>query len=186
MLRVALALNATMFVVGLAAGLHGRSTALVADSMDMLVDAAAYGTALLALERGARFKRRSASVNGVLLALVGLAVLVEAAWHALRGGEPHTALMMGVALLSLAVNVYVLRSLVPYRTGEVSMRATWIFTRADVIANIAVLASGAVIAFTHLAWLDLVVGIGIGLYLFKEAWDVVVQTRHTPSVELAS
>lgn len=42
-LSFALALNATMFVVGLVAGLIAQSTGLIADSLDMFADAIADG-----------------------------------------------------------------------------------------------------------------------------------------------
>jgi hypothetical protein len=35
---------------------------------------------------------------------------------------------MGVALASLGVNIYVLKSLRPFSSGEVHLRAAWIFS----------------------------------------------------------
>jgi hypothetical protein len=49
-LSIALGLNATMFVVGLVAGLIGQSSGLIADSLDMFADAVAYGIALSAFQ----------------------------------------------------------------------------------------------------------------------------------------
>ncbi len=59
-LRIALALNATMFVVGLVAGVVAESTGLIADSLDMLADALAYAIGLIAISRSALFKTRAA------------------------------------------------------------------------------------------------------------------------------
>ena len=56
-LRTALILNATMFVVGSAAGIWAQSTGLMADALDMLTDAIAYGLALMAISRGLTFKK---------------------------------------------------------------------------------------------------------------------------------
>ena len=53
-LRIALALNAMMFIVGLVAGILGQSTSLMADALDMLADAFAY---TIALTNGGRSKR---------------------------------------------------------------------------------------------------------------------------------
>ncbi|MFM0367090.1 cation transporter [Paraburkholderia sediminicola] len=53
-LRVALMLNATKFVVGMAAGLWAQSSGLMADALDMLTDATAYGLGLMAVTRGMR------------------------------------------------------------------------------------------------------------------------------------
>lgn len=51
-LRTALALNATMFVVGTAAGLWAQSSGLMADALDMLADASAYALPPLAVTLG--------------------------------------------------------------------------------------------------------------------------------------
>ncbi|BCG03023.1 hypothetical protein PPGU19_075910 (plasmid) [Paraburkholderia sp. PGU19] len=61
-LQIALMLNSAMFVVGMAAGLWAQSSGLMADALDMLTDATAYGLSLMAVTRGARLKRESAAV----------------------------------------------------------------------------------------------------------------------------
>lgn len=66
-LRIALGLNATMFVVGMAAGLWAQSSGLMADALDMLTDATAYGLGLMAVTRGMRFKQYSARWAGATL-----------------------------------------------------------------------------------------------------------------------
>lgn len=76
-LRLALALNLTMFVIGMGAGLIAHSSALIADSLDMLADAAAYAIALVAQERGATFKVTAAQTSGFILIALGCAVLAD-------------------------------------------------------------------------------------------------------------
>lgn len=70
-LSIALALNATMFVVGLVAGLIAQSTGLIADSLDMFADAVAYGIALAAFNLGLDFKARAATISGRVLLTLG-------------------------------------------------------------------------------------------------------------------
>ena len=60
-LRLALALNAGMFVIEMIGGIIGESSGLIADSLDMLADASAYGIAIAAVSRGALFKVRAAT-----------------------------------------------------------------------------------------------------------------------------
>jgi len=63
----ALALNATMFIVGVVAGLVGQTSSLIADALDMLADASAYAIALGAIGRSTRFKAGAATLSGSLL-----------------------------------------------------------------------------------------------------------------------
>jgi Co/Zn/Cd efflux system component len=176
-LIIALGLNATMFVVGLTAGLVAQSTGLIADSLDMLADAAAYSIALSAVNRGALFKARAASVSGGVLLALGIGVWLDAVRRGVLGSSPESGIMMSVASISLVVNATVLYLLGRYRDREVHLRATWIFTRVDVIANLAVILSGLTILLTGFRFIDLIVGSAIGLYIVKEALEILREAR---------
>jgi cation diffusion facilitator family transporter len=172
-LRLALALNATMFVVEFIGGIIGESSGLIADSLDMLADASAYGIAIAAVSRGARFKVRAATVSGTILLLLGLGACVAVIGRALTGSEPESLVMAALATPALIVNTIILRLLSKHRHGEVHLRATWIFTRADVVANLAILVASLLVFITDSRYPDLVVGFGIGLYVIREALEIL-------------
>lgn len=172
-LKIALILNASMFVIGLIAGIIAQSTGLIADSLDMLADALAYTIGLIALERTARFKALAATFSGGLLLILGMALLIEVIWHIWVESFPESTLMIIIASLSLIVNSFMLRLLNPFRQGEVHLRATWIFTRVDIIANVGVIGSGIAVALTHVRFPDLIVGFVIALYVIKEAIEIL-------------
>lgn len=184
-LRIALILNAAMFVIGLVAGLVAQSTSLVADALDMLADASAYTIALTAVGRSARFKSGAATVSGSVLLVLGLGVLLDVARRALFGSAPESLVMIGVACVSLAVNATVLRTLGRFRKGEVHLRATWIFTRVDVLANIGVIASGLLVFLLGSRYPDLVVGCAIGCYVIKEAVEILKEAHEERRKETA-
>lgn len=178
-LRIALCLNGMMFIVGMAAGLWTQSTGLMADALDMLADASAYALGLMAVNRSATFKKNSARWSGSVLLLLGLGIVVEVARKWLHGSDPQGLIMMVFALLSLFVNVYVLRSLSKFRQGEVHLRATWIFTKVDVIANLGVFASGVLVHIEGWRLADLVIGVLIGSYVIKEAAEILQSSNRT-------
>jgi Co/Zn/Cd efflux system component len=176
-LRIALALNATMAVLGTIGAWWAQSTGLLADALDMLADASAYAIGLVAIGHSASFKRGAARWSGGLLLVLGLGVLAEVGRRAWFGSEPIVWPIIAVALLSLVVNVTVLRLLRPFRTGEVHLRATWIFTRADVVANLGVIIAGGLVLVTGSRYPDLVVGALIGAYVCKEALEILSEAR---------
>lgn len=176
-LMLALALNAVMFVIGLVAGLIAQSTGLIADSLDMFADAVAYGIALAAFNRGLGFKAKAARMSGAVLVTLGIGVLVDSVRRGIFGSAPEGHVMMGIASISLAVNATVLYLLGAYREQGVHLRATWIFTKADVIANLAVILSGLIIWLTGLRFVDLIVGAAIGLYVIKEGFEILREAR---------
>lgn len=176
-LRTALALNAAMAVIGGVAGWIAQSTGLLADALDMASDATAYAIGLLAIGQTARFKANAAWLSGSVLLVLGIGVLVEVGRRMVYGAEPLSGWMIGTALLSLVVNVSVLRMLSPLKSGEVHLRATWLFTRADVAANLGVILAGVLVLWSNSAYPDFIIGSLIGLYVVKEAFEILGDAR---------
>ncbi len=176
-LLVALSLNAAMAVVGGLAGWIAQSTGLLADALDMLSDATAYAIALVAIGRSTLFKIKAANLSGGVLLVLGVIVLVEVGRRLIYGAEPLSQWMIGTALLSLAVNLVVLRLLAPMKSGEVHLRATWVFTRADVVANLGVILAGLLILWFGTPYPDYVIGTLIGLYVIREAVEILRDAR---------
>jgi len=182
-LRIALVLNAAMAVVGGLAGWIAQSTGLLADALDMLSDATAYAIALIAIGRSALFKVRAAKLSGGILLVLGVGVLIEVGRRLIYGAEPLSEWMIGTAILSLVVNLTVLRLLAPMKSGEVHLRATWLFTRADVVANLGVILAGLLVLWLGVPYPDFVIGTLIGLYVIKEAIEILRDARSEASRE---
>ncbi len=178
-LTIALGLNAAMAVIGGVAGWIAQSTGLLADALDMLSDAAAYAIGLVAIGRNARFKANSALASGSVLVILGAGILVEVGRRVVYGAEPASLWMIGTAVLSLIVNLTVLRLLAPLKSGEVHLRATWLFTRADVIANLGVISAGLLVLVLGTPYPDFVIGALIGLYVMKEAFEIIRDARES-------
>lgn len=171
--RTALTLNFSMFAVGIVAGYWAQSTGMMADALDMLTDGVAYAFALMAITRGPAFKRNTARWTGGVLVVLGALIVVDVVRRGVFGSEPLGAAMMVYSVASFAVNLFVLLRLSRYRRGEVHLRASYICTRADVIANIGVFVSGGIVAVTGLRFADLAVGFAIGIYVLKEANEIL-------------
>ena len=56
-----------------------HSTALVADSVDMLGDAIVYGFSLYVIHRGTAWHARAAVLKGIIMAAFGIGVLIQVA-----------------------------------------------------------------------------------------------------------
>ena len=181
-LVIALVLNAAMAVIGGLAGWIGQSTGLLADALDMLADAAAYSIALLAIGRTALFKIRAATLSGAILLVLGVGILFEVGRRLLYGADPVSEWMIGTALLSLVVNLTVLRLLAPMKSGDVHLRATWLFTRAVVVANLGVILAGLLVLWLSVPYPDFVIGKLIGLYVIKEAIEILRASRSDANV----
>lgn len=168
-LRLLLAINAVMFVFELTLGLWAQSTGLIADSLDMFADAAVYGLALYAVGKAASMKVRAAHLAGWLQLLLALGALAEVVRRFVLGSEPESALMMGVGLVALVANVACLVLITKKRDSGVHMKASYIFSANDVIANLGVIVAGVLVAWTGSPYPDLVIGTVIGVVVLNGA-----------------
>jgi cation diffusion facilitator family transporter len=172
-LVVVLAVNASMFGVEFTAGLLAGSTALLADSLDMLGDSLVYGFSLFVLQRSLAWRARAAILKGAIMAAFGVGVLVDAGLGIRAGVPPLVPAMAAVGALALAANAYCFALLWRHRTDDINLRSTWLCSRNDLIANTAVLAAAALVAWTRSPWPDLVVGAGIALLFLRTAFSVL-------------
>src|ERR1044072_2082720 len=95
-LRWVLWINAAMFLAELTAGLMAHSTALIADSMDMLGDALVYGFSLFVIGRGPRWQAGGALLKGGVMVAFGVGVLVEIGAKLARELTPEASVMWGM------------------------------------------------------------------------------------------
>lgn len=182
-LRWLLAVNATMFVGEFGTGLLSQSTALIADSLDMFADAAVYSVSLYAVGRTALHKARAASISGVLQVLLALFALAEVVRRLLMGSEPEPAYMMLVGLAALIANVSCLAIIAKHREGGVHMRASWIFSTNDVIANIGVIVGGALVHWFGSRLPDLIIGLVVGLIVLRGGVQILRDAQEAKRTE---
>lgn len=157
-LRALLAINGAMFVTEAVAGWWGESAGLLADSLDMFADASVYGISLYAVGRSRQLQAKAATASGVFQIALGLGVLAEVGRRFLSGSEPVSQLMMAIGTLALVANVSCLALLSKHREGRIHMRASWIFSTNDVIANLGVILSGVLVLVLSSRLPDLLIG----------------------------
>ena len=162
-----MAINGVMFIAEFLLGWLGQSTGLIADSLDMLADALVYATSLYAVGRAASIKRTAARLSGWLQIVLACLVLIDVARRGWFGSEPVGAWMIGVAAVALIANVSCLWLIRKHRDGEVHMRAAWIFSANDVIANAGVILADVLVLATGSRWPDLVIGLIVALVVLS-------------------
>lgn len=178
-LLVLLSMNAFMFVTELITGLLAQSTGLIADSLDMLADAAVYGISFYAVGKGVLHQAKAAQISGYLQVILGLGVLFEVVRRLLFGSEPQSALIISIGAVALAANIICLVLISKHRDGGVHMRASWIFSTNDVIANLGVIFSGVLVAVMGSRFPDLIVGTIISLIVIRGGINILKDAKQT-------
>ena len=168
-----LVINAVMFCIEFIVGLAGQSTGLISDAVDMLADALVYGVGLYAVGKSAAIKICGAHFSGVFQILLAFGVLADVVRRFLFGSEPESMLMMGFGLLALLANVWCLVLIAKHRHDEIHMRASWIFSKNDVIANVGVILGGLLVYLLDSHLPDLLIGFAIALIVIRGGMAII-------------
>jgi Co/Zn/Cd efflux system component len=172
-LQIVLAINAVMFFAEFGAGVVARSTALMADSVDMLGDALVYGLSIFAIARSDRWKGGAALAKGVFILAFGVGIIIDIVGKLQNGVPPSSTLMLIFGGIALAANLVCLRLLWRFRAHDVNMASTFECSRNDVISNVGVLIAAATVAATRSPWPDIVVGALIAALFLRSAVQVI-------------
>ena len=162
-----LAINALMFLVEITVGVIGNSTALIADSLDMLADATVYGIGLYAVGKSALAKIKAAHISGMLQVVLGAGVAIDVTRRLIWGSEPKSFIMITIGGIALIANVICLQMIAKHRKGEVHMRASWVFSKNDVIANLGVILGGWLVYLFGSRFPDLIIGLAIAIIVTR-------------------
>lgn len=157
-------LNLGYFGIEFAVAIAIGSVSLFADSVDFLEDASIN---LLILIAAAWSRQRQAAVGSVLAFVIlvpALATIWVAVQKILDPVPPEVVPMSLAAGGALVVNLCCALLLVRHRNAHGSMaRAAWLSARNDALANVAIIGAAVATIWLHTGWLDIAVGLGIGL-----------------------
>ena len=176
------------FVVEAVAGFWTNSLALLSDAGHMLTDVIGIGMALAAIQLASRFEHRfststsahtfglyrleilAAFVNALLLFGVAIWVLIEAARRLTDTPEVLGVPMLIVAVLGLAANLVAFWLLRDGAKESLNVEGAYLEVLADTIGSVGVIAAAVLLEAFGWAWVDPVIGAGIGLWILPRTW----------------
>lgn len=168
-----LLINAFFFVLEMITGVIAGSMGLIADSLDMLADTFVYALALWAVGATIQRQKNIALSAGILQSTLAVLGIVEVIRRFIeQESMPDFLSMMIISALALIGNGWCLYLLQKSRSKEAHMQASMIFTSNDVLVNIGVIVSGALVVLTASPLPDLVVGAVIFLLVARGAWSI--------------
>ena len=157
-------LNLAYFGVEFAVAVTIGSVSLFADSIDFLEDASINLLIFFAVVWSAH---RRAQVGGFLAFVIlipALATIWVAVAKILDPVPPQPVPLSVAAAGALVVNVSCAFLLVRHRNAAGSMaKAAWLSARNDALANLAIIAAGVATVWFRTGWIDIAVGVAIGL-----------------------
>jgi cobalt-zinc-cadmium efflux system protein len=186
-LRKALALTLVILLVEFVGGLLSHSLALLSDAGHVLTDVFALGVAWFAVEQSKRpadhrrtygYQRVSilaALLNSVTLILIVVAIAYEAVRRLAAPQHVHGEIVIGSALIGIAINVVVILAL----RGDghsLNLRAALLHVTSDVAASVGVVVAGLVILLTGWLYIDPLLSLAIAALIAYGAIGIVRET----------
>lgn len=189
-LLFAFVLTVLMMVAEAFGGFWSGSLALLADAGHMLVDS----LALLLAVVGAWLAKRPADARrtygyGRLEVLAGFVnaltqfVLVafiayEAIMRLFHPGEILSGVMLVVALIGLAVNVVVLRTLHGHAHDDVNLAGATLHVLGDLLGSVAAVLAALAVRWLGWNWADPVLSLLVSLLILGSAWGLLRRSAH--------
>jgi Co/Zn/Cd efflux system component len=173
-LWIVLGINLFFFAAEMVTGIISRSMGLIADSLDMLADAVVYGLSLYAVSGTVLRKKKIARASGyfqMLLAVLGFAEVIR---RFIGYDEPPDfMIMIVVSSVALAGNSFCLYLLHTAKSDDAHMKASWIFTSNDILANLGVIAAALLVMATGSNRPDLIIGTIVFAIVMRGAYRIL-------------
>lgn len=172
-------INLGMFGLEMVAGAWAGSVAVWGDSLDFLADGLTYSLSLIATTWSPRGRAKAALFKGCLLVVMAVYVLGTTVYRAFILATPEPMVMGAMGILALCANVLTVLLLWRWRTGgDANIQSTWLCSRNDTLANVALILAAIGVFGSGSAWPDLVVAAIIAGLFLSTAWVVVRKARH--------
>ncbi len=187
-LWIAIVLNAAIFVVEIAGGILTNSLALISDAVHNLSDFFALILSYIA-SRVVQWESNAqksygyvrveifvAFFNAVTLVVIGGYIMYRGV---LRFFTPEPVLgvwMIVVAAIGFVANLAATLLLRRDAHKDLNAKSAYLHLLTDAIESLAVVVVGIVIYWKEWFILDPLVSVGIGVFVIKSAWDILVET----------
>lgn len=172
-LWIVLLLNAAISIAFFITGLVADSSALIANGVDNLSDAAVYALSLIALTRGHVWKDRAAMVSGIMLLIFAAGILADVGRRYFQGSDPIGPTMIVMSAVAGVINFYCLRLLQRLEQPDINLRAATTFSFNDFISNGGIILAGVLVLVLGSNWPDLIVGLSTALFAIKGSFDIL-------------
>lgn len=193
LLGLSLGLIVALMVGEVVAGILASSLALLADAGHMLTDAAALAMALGAATMARRppqgrwtwgFRRLevlAAQVNGATLAVLGVAIVYSAARRLAAPPDVHGPVVLGVALVGVAVNIAATVLLARASRDSINVRGAFLHIVTDLAAFVGTAVAGLLILLTGWDRFDPIASLLVAALMF---WAAVGLLRESGRIFL--
>ncbi len=181
-------LNVAIAIVEFLGGIFSGSLSIMSDALHNFTDAGAVAVSIVALRLNERpkdlkhtfgLKRAqilAAILNSVVLILISLFLMKEAALHIVDPAHIDSAVMMIVGGFGLLANLLGTFLLHRDASGSINIRSSYLHLLADSMSSAAVIIGGLFIYLFSYYWIDPLLTFLISIYVLREGWNITKES----------
>lgn len=189
-LKLALIFTSAIFVVEVAGGIISNSLALLSDAGHVFSDSFALALSWAALRLAARpasaartfgYHRTevfAALINGLVLLFIVALIVKEAYARIVSPPEIKTREMLGIAILGLLANLWVVLRLRGHAERDLNVRSAFLHALGDAISSLGVIVGALLIMRTGRYAIDPAISVFIALVILFGALRLVRESSH--------
>ncbi len=185
---VATGVSLILAIIKLTVGLMSGSVALLASAVDSIMDMFVSVFNFLAIrlsdrspdERFAfgygKIEALAATLEGLVVMGSGIFIIYESIQKFIN---KESVTHISLSIIVMIFSIFTVGALVAFlahvvkKTNNMVIKADLLHYKTDLYSNSAVLLSLAIIYFTDWYWIDILFGAAIGIYIIKEAYELV-------------
>ncbi len=183
-LKFSLILSATILAAELVGGLLSHSLALLSDAGHVFADVIALALSWYGVRQADRPSNSRmtfgyhrigvlvAIINALMIFIIAGIILYEAYNRFQFPPEVNGRLMIVIAAIGLAVNVFVTTWFAREQRTNINVRSVFWHTFGDALASLGVIVGAIIIIFTNAYWVDPLISVLISLIILWAAWTI--------------
>jgi Co/Zn/Cd efflux system component len=125
-----------MFFVVFTAGIIAESSALLADSLDFIGDAANYALTMFVMSRGVWMRATASILKAVTMIGFGVPMLFYAVSRYSTQTVPNYEVMNEIGMIGIVAHLVCIYYLYRFRKGDSNLLSVWICTINDLVSNV--------------------------------------------------
>lgn len=164
-----------MFIISFIAAIMGNSSAVMADAVDFIGDAASYMVSMYVLGKSSSIKATVSVIKVITMMVFSMIVLVYTGIRISEGIPPDPEVMGAAGVLGIISHLICVYYLYKFRAGDSNQVSVWICTINDLISNTLTVFAAYMVMLTNSLVPDVIVAFFIVFIAIRGAWTILRQ-----------
>jgi Co/Zn/Cd efflux system component len=191
-LYIVFGIHIFMFMVSFSAAFFGKSSSVLADSIDFIGDAASYASSMYVITKSRAVRAYLSIAKAITMLAFSLLVIMYTIFRVNDGTIPSYEIMGVSGVLGIISHLICVYYLYRFRKGDSNQMSSWVCTINDLISNTLTVIAAYFVMITNSIFPDIISAfliVGVAIYgaitILKQATKEIKDIGDTEKFETA-